>query len=75
MSSDDEVIETNEFWRAQSWVALAIWTRLIMTYLGQIQKFSWIIGLIRHSCSSTVVFLSVFILGVTAFADSFNALE
>ena len=74
MNADAEVIVTEDFWRSQSWGALIIWMR-ILTYLSQTQTFSWIIGLIKHSCSSTVVFLSVFILGVTAFADSFNALE
>lgn len=59
----------------QSWVALAIWTRLMVSYFGQIQQFSWVIGLIKHSCTQTLFFLTVFILGVTAFADSFNTFE
>ena len=59
----------------QSWVALAIWTRLMVSCLGQIQQFSWVIGLIKHSFTQTLFFLTVFILGVTAFADSFNTFE
>ena len=74
MYADDETIVTEYFWGRQSWVALIIWMR-ILTYLSQTQTFSWIMGLIKHSCSSTLFFLSVFICGVTAFADSFNALE
>ena len=59
----------------QSWVALAVWGRIIATYLGDIQQFAWLIGLIKYSCTTTAYFLIVFICFVTAFADSFNALE
>ena len=59
----------------QSWVALAIWLRIIVTYLGEIEQFSWLVGLIKYSCESTIAFLTVFLCFITAFADSFNALE
>lgn len=56
-------------------MALAIWLRIIVTFLGQLEQFTFLIGLIRYSCKASVTFIIVFICGVTAFADSFNALE
>jgi len=56
-------------------VALAIWMRAIVEYLGKIREFSWLVGLIKFSANYSLYFITVFILGVTAFADSFNALE
>ena len=73
--ANDEEIQTEGFWRLQSWVALAIWIRFIISYFGEIDKFNWVIGLIKHSGKSTIYFLIVFTAGVTAFADSFNAFE
>ena len=75
INANNEVIPTIGFWQRQSWVALAVWMRMILTYLGQIKEFSWLVGLISYSCTSTVYFFIVFICGVTAFADSFNALD
>ena len=75
LSADDEAILTTLFWQQQSWVALAVWLRIILTYLGSIKSFSWLIGLIRYSCIQSGSFLFIFICFVTAFADSFSALE
>lgn len=36
VSANDEEIQQERFWRLQSWVALAIWLRLMYSYLGQI---------------------------------------
>ena len=44
--ANDETIKTIEFWSTQSWVAMAIWIRFIVTYLGEIKEFSWLVGLI-----------------------------
>lgn len=59
----------------QSWVALLIWTRLILTNLGDIEVMSWLIGLILNSGVATTLFMIVLLCAVTAFADSFNALD
>ena len=73
--ADDEALVSNEFWRNQSWVAFAIWFRMIVAYLGEIQQFSWLVGLIKFSCSSSFYFLTVFLIAVTAVADCFTAIE
>lgn len=54
---------------------MAIWVRFIVTYLGEIKEFSWLVGLIQYTCSSTGYFLLVFLMAVVAFTDSFNALD
>ena len=59
----------------QSWVALAVWLRIVVTYLGEIQEFSWLVGLIKYSCKTTIYFLTVFVCLVTAFTDAYNALD
>mmetsp|Transcript_6175 Transcript_6175/g.7387 ORF Transcript_6175/g.7387 Transcript_6175/m.7387 type:complete len:102 (+) Transcript_6175:181-486(+) len=71
----DDNIETPEFWTMQSWIALLVWTRLIMTNLGDIEAMSWLIGLIQNSTEATALFMAVLICAVTAFSDSFNALD
>ena len=71
----DEQIVTSLFWMRQSWVALAVWLRVILTYLGSVKDLSWLIDLIRYSCVASGSFLFIFICIVTAFADSFKALE
>jgi|Transcript_20452 hypothetical protein len=71
----NETINTTQFWELQSWVALTVWMRVILTYLGEIRELSWLVGLIKYTMTSTGYFLVVFLVGVTAFADSFNALD
>ena len=71
LSANDDSIQTIEFWSQQSWVALAVWFRIIVAYLGEIKSFNWLVGLIRFSCTATGYFIAVFLCGVTAFADSF----
>lgn len=73
--ADEDAIVTSEFWQLQSWVALAVWMRLILTYLGEIQQFGWLVGLIKYTSASTGYFLTVFLLSVTAFSDAFSALD
>jgi len=36
LEADDEEIHTTAFWKKQSWVALAVWFRIIVAYLGEI---------------------------------------
>ena len=74
-NADNDAIVTPEFWQSQSWVALAVWMRLILTYLGEIQQFGWLVGLIKYTSASTGYFLTVFLLSVTAFSDAFAALD
>jgi len=38
-AADNEELQTIEFWQGQSWVALTVWMRLILTYLGEINEF------------------------------------
>lgn len=73
MNNDN--LTTLEFWQEISWVALSIWMRVIIQYLGEIKQFGWLAGLVRHSCMAASFFFVVFLLVVTAYADCFNALE
>jgi len=73
--ANDEKIQTSEFWTMISWVALLVWMRLIMSNLGDIERMSWLIGLIQNSCVAMTSFLLVLSCAITAFADSFNALD
>ena len=43
--------------------------------MGEIKEFSWLVGLIKYSCTTTIYFLIVFASLVTSFTDSFNALD
>ena len=43
--------------------------------MGEIKEFGWLVGLIKYSCTTTIYFLIVFASLVTAFTDSFNALD
>ena len=75
VGSNDDQITQSAFWQVQSWVALAVWLRIVVTYLGEIQQFNWLVGLIKYSCSSTVYFITVFVCFITAFTDAYNALD
>ena len=73
--SDDEHIVDRSFWNVQSWVTLFLWITIVFSYLPETKYFSWIIGLIVNSLIAISVFIIVFIAGVTAFADAFNAIS
>lgn len=75
LNSEDEDIMSQSFWFDQPWVVTAIWCTMIFSYLPEISHFSWIVGLIVNSLVSIVVFIMIYIAGVTAFADSFNAIQ
>ena len=73
-SNDEHIVDRN-FWNNQSWVTLFLWITIVFSYLPETKLFSWIIGLIVNSLIAITVFIIVFIAGVTAFADAFNAVS
>ena len=72
-AATDEKISDPDFWKVEAWVAFAVWFRFLFSYMREVKQFSWIVGLIIFCAYSTIHFMVIYVLGITAFADIFNA--
>ena len=68
--------EYNEvrFWRIQTWAAMFVWLRFLL-YLKSFSSFSWLIRMCVACVRDMVIFLIIFFIGVTAFADAFQSID
>ena len=67
-------VEQPSFWTVQAWAALATWFRFLL-YLRSLDMFSWLIRMIVECIADMMVFLTVLLIGVFAFADAFQSIE
>ena len=63
-------IESKRFWTLQGWAAICIWLRFLF-YLRTVSIFSWIVRMISECVQDMWTFLTLFIIGVMAWADAF----
>lgn len=62
------------FWRMQSWAALFIWFSFLL-FLKSLQSFSYLVRMIQMVIIDMLPFMVIFIIGVIAFADSFQSIK
>ena len=74
-NADDNEIRERTFWIWHSWVVLLLWIIMVFSYLSEVRDFSWIVGLILSTMDSILVFIVVFLAGITAFGDAFSAIH
>ena len=62
--------EEVSFWTCQTWAAIFVWLRFLL-YIKTFTAFSWLVRMCVACVKDMLIFLLIFFVGVTTFADAF----
>ena len=62
------------FWTAQTWAAIFVWLRFGL-YMKTFTAFSWLVRMCVACVNDMLIFLLIFFVGVTTFADAFQSIN